>query len=160
MFPSVLVWVRQQGAWKLHPYNSIAQNCLLLPFWLKLNKILRTMQLLLTHNLLTYFAFTVTSLKIHTLYLYSPAPIQHTKGHFSSLDRFLTTTGTHTNYYQALTHHTMHNTAYFRITLRLNKILLMLWHGPCAFMDFFLFPLHIPTMLSYIPYSSTLQHIQ
>ena len=23
-FPSVYVWVRQLGAWKLHPYNSIA----------------------------------------------------------------------------------------------------------------------------------------
>ena len=34
MFPLVSVWVRQQGAWKLHPYNFIAQNCLLLPFWL------------------------------------------------------------------------------------------------------------------------------
>ena len=24
-FPSVYVWVRQLGAWKLHPYNPIAQ---------------------------------------------------------------------------------------------------------------------------------------
>ena len=24
-FPSVYVWVRQLGAWKSHPYNSIAQ---------------------------------------------------------------------------------------------------------------------------------------
>ena len=26
MFPSVYVWVRQWAAWKLHPYNSIAQH--------------------------------------------------------------------------------------------------------------------------------------
>ena len=25
MFPLVYVWVMQQGAWKLHPYNSIAK---------------------------------------------------------------------------------------------------------------------------------------
>ena len=29
MFPLVSVWVRQQGAWKLHPYNFVIQNCLL-----------------------------------------------------------------------------------------------------------------------------------
>ena len=27
VFPSLCVWVRQQGAWKLHPYNSIGQTC-------------------------------------------------------------------------------------------------------------------------------------
>ena len=54
-------------------------------------------------------AFTVTSLKIHTQpHLYSPAPIWHTKEHFSSIDRSLTTTGKHTIYYQTLTHHIVH----------------------------------------------------
>ena len=28
MFPLVYVWVRQRGAWKLHPYNSNAQKLL------------------------------------------------------------------------------------------------------------------------------------
>ena len=29
MFPLVLIWVRQQGAWKLHPYNFVIANCLI-----------------------------------------------------------------------------------------------------------------------------------
>ena len=43
MFPSVYVWVRQLGALKLHPYNSIAQICILfmkfVPIWHSFGKI-------------------------------------------------------------------------------------------------------------------------
>ena len=39
MFPLVSVWVRQWGAWKHHPYNFIAQECVLLPFWLHFDKL-------------------------------------------------------------------------------------------------------------------------
>ena len=67
MFPSVLVWVRQQGAWKLHPYNSIAQNCLLLPFWLKFNKYFEDHAVTPGTKPADILAFTVTSHQIHTL---------------------------------------------------------------------------------------------
>ena len=38
VFPLVYVWVRQWGAWTLHPYNSIAKMHVLiqiLPIWPK-----------------------------------------------------------------------------------------------------------------------------
>ena len=155
MFPSVLVWVRQQGAWKLHPYNSIAQNCLLLPFQLKLNKILRTMQLLLTHNLLTH----LHSLSHHsgfkhaaTLVLTNPyLAYQRT---FSSLDRSLTTTGKHTIYFQTLPHHIVHKYSTFKDHPHIEYTFCM-DHVLHKF-----FPIHISTMLFYLCYSSTPQYNQ
>ena len=41
VFPLVFVWVREQGAWKLQPYNSIAKIHIfllikILPIWLSL----------------------------------------------------------------------------------------------------------------------------
>ena len=53
-------------------------------------------------------AFIVKLLKIHMQpYLYSPAPAGISKDIFFT-DRFLTTTGKQTNYYQTLTHHIVH----------------------------------------------------
>ena len=46
VFPSVYVWVRQWGAWKLHPYNSDAQKpifyhvvCTFSSIWNKLHNL-------------------------------------------------------------------------------------------------------------------------
>ena len=46
MFPLVYIWVRQWGAWKLHPYNSDAQKfiyyhviCLFGSFWNKIHNL-------------------------------------------------------------------------------------------------------------------------
>ena len=57
--------MRQQGAWKCHPYNSVAQNCLLLPFWLKF-KNLEDHAVAANTQPTDILAFTVTSLTIHT----------------------------------------------------------------------------------------------
>ena len=67
------------------------------------------MQLLFTHNLLTYLHLQSHQSKFtHAAILVLTNPYTATIGYFSSLDMFLTTTGTHTNYYQALTHHIVH----------------------------------------------------
>ena len=55
MFPLALVWVRQQGAWKLHPYNFVAQNCLLLPFWLYIYFLWTMCPMKFSHSYLTLF---------------------------------------------------------------------------------------------------------
>ena len=64
------------------------------------------MQLLFTHNPLTYLHSQSHHSKFtHTAILVLTNPYTATIGYFSSLNRFLTKTGTHTNYYQDLTHH-------------------------------------------------------
>ena len=77
MFPLVSVQVRQRGAWKLHPYNFIAQNCLLLLFWLHFYK-------LWGWEIATdTCAFTITLHQICTqTYLYSLPSYPATIGYF------------------------------------------------------------------------------
>ena len=57
--------VRQQKAWKLHPYNSIAQNYLLLPFHLNF-KNFEDHAVAANIQPADILAFAVSSLKIHT----------------------------------------------------------------------------------------------
>ena len=85
-FPFVIVWV-WRGAWKLHPYNFVTQNCLLLPFWLNFNNnFLWTMKLLLPRTHADMLAFTVTLHQIHTQpYLYSLTSYTATVAHFLHL---------------------------------------------------------------------------
>ena len=65
------------------------------------------MQLLLPQNPLTYLNSQSYHSKFrHAAMLVLTSPYTATIGYFSSLDMFLT--GTHTNFYQALTHHIVH----------------------------------------------------
>ena len=138
MFPLVSVQVRQQGAWKFQPYKFIAQNCLLLPFWLNITKPFEAPEIDANTTHADMLAFTLTLHQIHTQpYWYLPPSYTTTIGYiyiFSSPDTFLTTTGTHTHYYTNF------------------KTLKYFWHGPHVPWNFtthiyphFCFAFHTPT---------------
>ena len=147
--------MRQWGAWKLHPYNSIAQNYFYCHFGSTL-KILRTMQLLLTYNPLTYLhsqsnhsGFTSTV----TLVLTSPYPA------YQRTFFFFTWQVPHYNRktYNLLPNLNPSHSAQILHILGLlshQKILLLIWYEPHPSWNFFSF-ICISTMLFYSSHSST-----
>ena len=138
MFPLVSVWVRQRGAWKLHPYNFVIQNCLITVIPTKPDKFEATncyCHLCIYNNLLI---LTTTSPHCHTAPTNSSLHLFH-----SSLQQ--EETGTH-----HYTGSTMLNIFFFA-----DHVLLNIFFLSAHFYPFFAYPAlnfsqpHYPTR----PYS-------
>ena len=101
-FPLVLVQVRQQGAWKLHPYNSIAKNCQLLAILALIQNFEVHAVSILAHNLQVSFIHSPITKGSYTKpYLYSQALAQHLRRHlFFPWQVTHYKKGKHINYYQ------------------------------------------------------------
>ena len=117
-------------------------------------KIWRTMQLLLPHKPLTYLHLQSHHSRFtHAAILVLTSPYTATIGYIFFF--FFTWQVPH---YNRNTHKSLSssNPSHSAQILHILGLLLMIWYGPCTVTN--IFPIHIPTMLFYIHYYSTLQH--
>ena len=132
MLPFVLVWVRQWGAWKLHPYNFIAQNWLLLPSWHNLNKIWRPMNIATNMK----HAEIPSNCNTHTITL-------HMQPHWYSPTSCITTMGE----LPTLVHPSLQQEHIQLIILPHYTSILLVW--TTCFIQFIFLPFLLPTLMTY-----------